>query len=120
MATSKKPTAKASASISASPLATVRDKFKDKKSLVEAVTKLASKDLWIDADNKSRGIEGMSNKQLLKLHAVLEDVKTKFGTRSGLIDKVLEKQNRSKDGDYRTKLEKFSTPRLVDTLRAGA
>jgi hypothetical protein len=105
-----------------SPLAIVKDKFGDKTKLVEAVKALATEDLWIgrtSADRgHDRGLEHVSNAKLLRLHAVLSQVKETFGTRAKLIDEVLAVENRSKDAGLRKRLEAYPVPRLYDLYKA--
>jgi hypothetical protein len=109
-----------------SPLATVKDKFGDKTKLVEAVKALATEELWLGRTSADRGqsrghrgLEHVSNAKLLKLHATLTEVKAKFGTRAKLVDEVLAAQNRSKDGDFKKKLETYPVPRLYDMYKSA-
>ena len=108
-----------------SPLALVKDKFKEKKQLVEAVKGLAGEELWLGRTNADReggdkGLERVSNAKLLRLHATLTTVKEKFGTRAKLIDAILTAENRSKDAGYKTRLERFPVPRLYDHYQSAA
>lgn len=106
-----------------SPLAIVKEKFGDKKKLVEAVKELATEELWIARTSvdrgKDRGLEHVSNAKLLRLHAMLSDVKEKFGTRAKLIEELLVVEGRTKDGDLRRKLTTFPVPRLYDLYRVA-
>lgn len=102
-----------------SPFQTVKEKFNDKTALVNAVKALASDDLWLDRVNEQKCLERVSNRKLLHLHTLLTDLKSQFGSRSKLIDKVLEFDRKEKDRDYRSRLERFSTPRLWDTYCAA-
>ena len=105
-----------------SPLTLVKEKFGDKAKLVEAVKALATEQLWLprtSADRgKDRGLEHVSNTKLLRLHAILSEVKEKFGTRVKLIDELLGLQNRLKDSELRKRLEAFPVPRLYDLFKA--
>jgi hypothetical protein len=112
-----------------SPLAIVKDKFGDKAKLVEAVKALATEDLWLGRTSADRGgdrgLEHVSNAKLLRLHAVLTEVKEKFGTRAKLIDEILAVEKREKDAGLKKRLEAFPVPRLYDLFkstkkRAGA
>ena len=105
--------------MSKSPYQIVKERFTDKESLAKAVRELASADLWIDRLNDNKGLEMVSNRKLLHLHDLLTRVKERFGTRAKLIDALLEREKRSKDQGYRTRLEKFGTPRLWEMLQAG-
>ncbi len=103
-----------------SPLATVKDKFGDKKKLVAAVEKFTTDDLWVSRTNKSKGLAHVSNAKLLKLHATFTEVKEKFGTREKLIDAILEIEKRTKDAGYRQRLSVWPVPRLYDAYKSTA
>lgn len=104
-----------------SPLAQVKDQFKEKKKLVEAVKALATEDLWLGRTNEDRGgdkgLARVSNAKLLRLHATFTEVKKKFGTRAKLIAAILESEKRTKDAGYKTRLEAYPVPRLYDQYR---
>src|SRR5580693_7487424 len=106
-----------------SPLAIVKEKFGDKAKLVEAVKGLATEDLWLGRTNQDRGgprgLERVSNAKLLRLHAVLSEVKAKFGSRAQLIDGILAAEKREKDGGFKTRLEKYPVPRLYDMYKSA-
>lgn len=102
------------------PLALVKERFESKSKLVEAVKLLTTSELWIDRLSQEKGLEHVSNTKLLRLHATLTEVKEKFGTRAKLIDALLEAEKRTKDAGYKSKLEGFPTPRLVDALASAS
>src|SRR5271166_73755 len=101
-----------------SPLATVKEKFGEKSKLVEAVKALATEELLLgrtSADRgHDRGLEHVSNAKLLRLHAVLSEVKEKFGTRAKLFDEILAAEKRTKDAGFKKRLEAYPVPRLYD------
>jgi hypothetical protein len=99
-----------------SPLAIVTERFKDKAALIDAVKALATDDLWIDRVNEDKGLPRISNRKLVHLHDVLSQVKKNHGSRSKLIDALLESEKRAKDAGYRTHLERLSTPALFAQL----
>ena len=101
------------------PLALVKEKFDSKDKLVAAVQKLATDDLWLDRVNDVKGLEKVSNAKLLRLHDVLSSVKKDFGSRAKLIDAIVKLEKRDKDAGYKTRLEGFPTPRLLDLHRAA-
>lgn len=103
-----------------SPLTLVKEQFGDKAKLVEAVRGLATGDLWIDRADDDKGLDCVSNAKLLRLHALLSDVRSRFGSRDKLIDSVLAQLGRSKDAGYRARLSSMPLPRLVDLWRVGA
>jgi hypothetical protein len=100
------------------PLAVVKDKFGDKKKLVEAVEKLTGEALWVSRTNRDKGLAHVSNAKLLRLHATFTEVKEKFGTREKLIDAIVEIEKRTKDAGYRQHLSAWPVPRLYDTYRS--
>jgi hypothetical protein len=102
-----------------SPLATVTERFKDKAALIDAVKALATDDLWIDRVNEDKGLPRISNRKLIHLHDVLSQVKKEHGSRSKLIDALLESEKRAKDAGYRTHLERLSTPALLAQLNVS-
>jgi hypothetical protein len=102
-----------------SPLQIVKDRFKDKAGLLSAVKGLMTDELWLDRLNSDKGLDSVSNAKLLRLHTVLSEVKTKFGSRAKLIDSVLSQAKRVKDADFKTTLQRLPTPRLLEIFRVG-
>ncbi len=101
----------------ATPLSRVKEQFKDKASLVKAIRDFGS-DLWSDREGP-KGLERVTNAKLLHLHSVLSEVKSEFGTRSGLIDAIVKMEKREKDSDYRNRFEAWGVPRLLDYLKGA-
>jgi hypothetical protein len=97
-----------------SPLQAVKERFGDKDKLVAAVKALATEDLWLPAVNEVKGLERVSNAKLLHLHETLTRVKKDFGSRIKLIESLLTLGKRQKDAGLKGRLERLSTPRLVD------
>ena len=107
-----------------SPLEIVKERFgadrqAAKAALVKAVRDLAGEGLWVERVNADKGLERASNRKLLHLHEVLTEVKERFGSRSGVIDAILERDQRSKDSGLRARLETWPTPRLWDYYRGA-
>ena len=100
--------------MSKSPLASVKERFESKEKLVAAVQKLASKELWLERVNTTKGLDKVSNAKLLRLHAVLTRAKETFGTRDKLISTIVDLAKRAKDKGYATRLEGYPLPRLLD------
>ncbi len=102
-----------------SPLATVKEKFGDKAKLVAAVKALATEELWLGRTSKDRGhdrgLEHVSNAKLLRLHAVLTEVKAKFGSREKLVEAILAAENRSKDAGLPQAARGLPGPRASTT-----
>jgi hypothetical protein len=97
-----------------SPLQAVKERFGDKDKLVAAVKALATEELWLPAVNEVKGLERVSNAKLLRLHETLSRVKKDFGNRGKLIDSILTLGKRQKDSGLKGRLERLSTPRLID------
>jgi hypothetical protein len=104
-----------------SPLAIVKERFGEdrkaaKQKLVAAVRDLAGKDELVDRSLEN--LDMISNKKLLHLESVLKTVK-EHGGRASLVSKILEVEKRTKDDGYKSRLERFPTPRLLDHYRAA-
>jgi hypothetical protein len=97
-----------------SPLQAVKERFGDKDKLVAAVQALATEDLWIPAVNEVKGLARVSNAKLLHLHDTLAQVKKDFGSRGKLIESILTLGKRQKDTGLKGRLERLSTPQLVE------
>jgi hypothetical protein len=96
------------------PLQAVKTRFGDKSKLVSSVKDLTTDDLWVGKLNEQKGLESISNAKLLRLHDTLSAVKKDFGSRAKLIDAILGLVKSPKDTGYKSKLETFTTPRLLD------
>lgn len=101
------------------PIQIVKDRFKDKDSLVKAVQGLMGTELSVDRLNSDKGLDSVSNKKLLHLHDVLSQVKKDFGSRDKLIKAIAEGAQRAKDSDFAKSLEGLPTPRLFELYRSG-
>jgi hypothetical protein len=97
-----------------SPVSVVNEQFQSKEKLVDAVQKLATSELWLDRVSASKGLARVSNQKLLRLHALLSDIKTRFGSRAKLIASILDLEKRAKDAGYKLRLESYPLPRLND------
>jgi hypothetical protein len=103
-----------------SPLSIVKERFQDKDGLLKAVRELATEDLWIDRVETNKGLDAVSNKKLLRLHTILSDVKSKFGSRGKLVEAIMGHDGRGQDQGRKEGLGRLSTPRLYDLYRTGA
>jgi hypothetical protein len=97
----------------------VKERFGGKDKLVEQLQKLTTDELWLDEANDVKGLSRVSNAKLLRLHDILSTVKQEFGTRQKLIAAVAELEKRQKDDGYKARLERFSTPHLLDLHRSA-
>jgi hypothetical protein len=83
------------------------------KSLAESLAK-PDEDTGVIADR----LRTASNSQLLRLHHVVETVKSKYGDRTKLIAKIGSTENKGKDKDFLAKLDSFSLPQLLDLAQS--
>jgi hypothetical protein len=98
-----------------SPLEEVNDKFGGKDKLVDKLVGLLESDE--PKDELRKRLLAVANKKLLRLHAVASLVKEKYGSREKLLEQLATSTGRAKDKDYKTRLESFTTPRLVDAAK---
>jgi hypothetical protein len=106
-----------------SPLDRVKDKFGDKKKLVEAVQAFQTEELWLGRTSSDRGgkkgLEHVSNAKLLRLYATFTEVREKFGSRDKLIGAILDLEKRVKDEGYKKRISAYPVPRLYDMLKTA-
>ena len=69
----------------ATPSKTVKDRFGDKKKLVDALKPFLGEDLWVGRENKDKGLSRISNAKLVRLFDTFTAVQSKWGTRGKLI-----------------------------------
>lgn len=104
-----------------SPLQQVKDRFGDKASLVKQIEAMFEKEgLFLDRLNEGKGLKSVSNAHLLKLYDTAAKVKETFGSRKALIEGILEKAKRTKDEGFKSRLETYPLPRLLDCYRTYA
>lgn len=106
-----------------SPLQRVKEKFESKEKLVEALLGLPESVLerteGDDKDGYKARLLAAANTKLLKLHAVGTAVAQRFGNKDGLVDALLKLENKSKDQDFRRKLQQQSVGKLYDQHQAA-
>jgi hypothetical protein len=102
---------------SKAPVARAR-KLGTKKELVEKL-KAATGDLWIDRLSSDKGLEGVSNKKLLRLQAIFAKASARFSSRAQIVDAIVAAEGRAKDGDYKKHFGEWPLPRLMDRLGAA-
>ncbi len=101
-----------------SPIQIVKAKFGDKGKLIAAIEAFTASDLWVSRTNKEKGLAHVSNAKLLRLHDIFTEVKETFGSRSKLIEAILELKKRVTDAAYRSNLAKYPVPRLHDMYKS--
>jgi hypothetical protein len=98
-----------------SPLETVNEKFGGKDKLVDKLVGLLEADE--SKDELRKRLLAVANKKLLRLHRVASTVRETYGSREKLLDAAI--STRAKDKDFRTRLESYSSSRLVDIARVS-
>lgn len=101
-----------------SPLQMVKEQFGTKEKLVDKVVELIEKGKEERTALRERLLTA-SNKKLLRLHSIGEEVKRRFGTKEKLVEAFLVLENRVKDLPYKEKLLTFSLPKLMDMLKGS-
>lgn len=100
------------------PKAKVVAKHGDKAALAKSIAgALAIGDE--SADDAESRLKTASNAQLLRLAAVAETVKAKWGSREKLIAAIGAAEKKSKDQDFLTRLASYSLPQLVDLAKTA-
>jgi hypothetical protein len=101
-----------------SPLEVVNEKFGGKDKLVDKLVGLLESDE--SKDELRKRLLAVANRKLLRLHQVASTVKEKYGSRDKLVEQTVTSSGRTKDKDYRARLEAYSTARLVDIATVSA
>ncbi len=99
------------------PLQVVNDVYGGKDKLVDQLAGLLERGDESKADLTAR-LRAAPNSKLLRLQAVMTEVKDRFGSKAGLVDSILALMNRAKDEDYKEKLLDHSPTRLLDMLHS--
>lgn len=99
------------------PVALAR-KHGTKKELIEKVKSVATGDLWVEKLNDGKGLSGVSNKKLLRLHATFTKAAARFSSRAQIVDAIVAAEGRGKDADYKKHFAEWPVPRLMDRLGA--
>jgi hypothetical protein len=72
-----------------------------------------------DKDGLEAKLKTASNQQLLRLQKVADAVKSKYGSRAGLIEAIGKSEQKGKDKDFIAKLETLSLPNLLDIAKSA-
>lgn len=102
-----------------SPLAQANQLAGSKAQLIEKVKSLATESFWLDRTRGDDSWARMSNRKLLRLHAVLSSASKRFASRAEIIEAIAAAEGHGKDGDYKKSLEKHPLPRLMDHLKSA-
>lgn len=99
------------------PLQIVKDRYGSKDKLIDAVAELVQPEEGESADDHKKRLKYVSNAKLLHLLGVAEQAK-QLGGRDGMVDAILQLKGQPKDHEYRDRLKKLSTGRLVDLTQS--
>lgn len=105
----------------ASPLQQVRERFGSKEELAKQLYGKLERIYEGETDEEyERRIRTTSNIKLLRLHSVVEEVESRFGGKSGLVDAIVKLRagEHKPDEQYRGKLETYQQTRLLDLHRS--
>ena len=105
--------------MSNAPIAKALTLAASKSELVEKVKALATDALWINRFAREDGWARLTNRQLVRLHALLTEVGARFASRAELIAAIATAEGHGKDNDYKTSLERHPLPRLWDQLKSA-
>jgi hypothetical protein len=102
-----------------SPLARQKDEHESKEKLVDRVISLLGSITKADEDKDSlkARLLAASNKKLLRLHDVSNEIKSKYGSIEKLAEAVGAALGRAKDSPYIEKLKTYSPARLLDLVK---
>lgn len=96
------------------PMQEVKERFGSKEELANQLIPLLERPEDLDQDEFELSIRTASNRQLLRLHAVQETVKRRFGSKQSLVDAIVTQDFPKGNEPYRAKLLKLRSTRLLD------
>jgi hypothetical protein len=104
-----------------SPLARQKDEHESKEKLVDRVISLLGSIAKSDEDKDSlkARLLAASNKKLLRLHDVSNEIKSKYGSVDKLVEAVGAALGRAKDAPYLAKLKTYTPSRLMELLKSA-
>jgi hypothetical protein len=105
-----------------SPLARQKDEFGTKEKLVDRVMTLIGSIAKSDGDKDELKAKllAASNKKLLRLFEVGNEIKEKWGSVDKLADATAQALGRAKDAPYVSKLRAFTPGKLLDLFRSAS
>jgi hypothetical protein len=103
------------------PLQTVKEKFDGREKLVAELVGMVDKMHGDDSDAavKTR-LMGLSNQKLLRLYAVEQKVRERFGDKAKLVTHIMDARKKAgltSDATLQTKLETYAKAQLLDLTR---
>jgi hypothetical protein len=104
-----------------SPLGRQKDEHESKEKLVDRVLSVLGSITKSDEDKdtiKAR-LLAASNKKLIRLHEVGNEIKSKYGSMEKLAEAVGSAMGRAKDAPFVAKLASYTPARLLDMVKAA-
>jgi hypothetical protein len=101
------------------PFASMKRLHETKEKLVASIVGPLTDGQGEDAEGLKARLLTASNQKLLRLAAVVGEVKKRYGSREKLIDKVGSLTGKAKDKDYLAKLSSYALPKLLDLAKAA-
>jgi hypothetical protein len=100
------------------PTVKVKEQFGSKENLLKEVKKLFEKtDFFPDRLNPEKGLERVSNRKLLRLHAMATELKEKFGSRKNMIEEYVKLAGKANVEAMKEKLAEMTLGKLADLYR---
>ncbi|MBX2812279.1 MAG: hypothetical protein KTR25_10740 [Myxococcales bacterium] len=103
------------------PLQIIKDKFGSRAELAKQLSSMVDK---MHGDSSTAQVKsrllGLSNPKLLRLYAVEQTVRERFGSKDKLVDAIVEARltaGHTADESFRTKISGYSKARLLDLTR---
>lgn len=104
-----------------SPLGRMKDEHESKEKLVDKLVGVLGS--IVGGDESKEDLKGRllaaSNKKLLRLMSVSNEIKSSFGSVDKAAEAVAKTLGRAKDADYVKKLKTFSPAKLLDLYRTA-
>ncbi|MCB9647028.1 MAG: hypothetical protein H6730_10605 [Deltaproteobacteria bacterium] len=101
-----------------SPMQTVKDKFGGRADLVAKLVPMVDKMHGDDSDDAVRSrLMGLTNQKLLRLYAVEQKVRERFGDKDKLVQHILDARKtagHTADETYKAKISGYSKAKLLD------
>lgn len=102
------------------PSKVVKERFGDKQKLLDALKPFLGEDLWVSRENGEKGLSRVSNAKLVRLYDTFSAVQSKWGTRSKLIDAIVDAEGKQKEAGFRARIEGWPVPRLYDRWKSAS
>lgn len=103
-----------------SPLQRVQQEHGSKKTLAKKVIGILSAQEGEEQEAFEKRILTLSNQKLLRLWDAQQKLESDYGSRDDLVKKLVASKFPKGNDSYSTKLQSFSTPKLLDLARQAS